>query len=157
MQLLVEVNVMRKFFIFGMIVALLLLVGANAVTYTAITAVSSLDSENDFARAPGSWNTLLSNGSINYYDWPDGYDVLIVGFNFTSSYNTTLDYFDIIAGDNPPAFRASIGNYSFDAPTPAGVYWFGPLESARFKNSTGYLQISSGYMVGKLAIMKVKG
>ena len=138
------------------LLALALLIGlASSVTYTAVSAVTSLDSENDFARAPGSWNTLLGNGSINYYDWPDGYD-LFVGFNFTSSYNTTLDYFDIMAGDNPPAFRSSIGNYSFDAPTPAGVYMFGPLESARFKNSTGYLQISSGYMVGKVSVLKVK-
>ncbi len=138
------------------LLALAMIVGiASSVTYTAISAVTSLDGENDFARAPGSWSTLLSNGSINYYDWPDGYD-LVIGFNFTSSYNTTLDYFDIMAGDNPPAFRASIGNYSFDAPTPAGVYMLGPLESARFKNSTGYLQISSGYMVGKVSVLKVK-
>lgn len=135
--------------------AFLLMAGLASATYTAISAASSLDSDNDYVRAPASWTTLATNGSYNYYAWPDGYDTLILGFNFTSSYNTTLDYFDIVAGDNPPAFRASIGNYSFDAPS-AGVYWFGPLESARFKNSTGYLQVSSGYMVGKLAILKVK-
>jgi hypothetical protein len=146
---------MRKFFIFGLIVALAL-VGAASATYTAISAVSSLDGDNDYAFAPGSWSTLLGNGSVNYYEWPEGYDVLVLGLNFTSSYNTTLDYFDIIAGDTPPAFRSSIGNYSYDAPG-AGVVWIGPLESARFKNETGYLQVSSGYMVGKLMIMKVKG
>jgi len=144
---------MRK--LFYSLFALALLMGMASATYTAISAVSSLDNDNDYARAPGTWTTLTTNGSINYYAWPDGYDSLIVGLNFTSSYNTTLDYFDIIAGDNPPAFRSAIGNYSFDSPT-AGVYWFGPLESARFKNATGYLQISSGYMVGKLAILKVK-
>jgi hypothetical protein len=141
--------------ILSILFALAMLMGMASATYTAISAASSLDSENDYARAPSSWSTLLGNGSVNYYAWPDGYDSLILGFNFTSSYNTTLDYFDIIAGDNPPAFRASIGNYSFDAPV-AGVYWFGPLESARFKNETGYLQISSAYMAGKLAILKVK-
>lgn len=136
------------------LLALALLVGMASATYTAISA-SSLDSDNDYARGVGTWTTLATNGSINYYAWPDGYDKLIVGFNFTSTYNSTRDYFDIMAGDNPPAFRSSIGNYSYDAPT-AGVIWFGPLESARFKNETGYLQISSGYMVGKLAILKVK-
>lgn len=135
--------------------ALALLIGMASASYTAISAVSSLDSDNDVARGPGSWTTLAANGSINYYDWPDGYDTIILGLNYTSSYNSTLDYFDIMAGDNPPAFRASIGNLSYDSPT-AGIIWFGPLESARFKNETGYLQISSGYMVGKLAILKVK-
>jgi hypothetical protein len=143
---------MRK--ILSFLFAMLLTFDMASATYTAISA-ASLDGENDYARAVGTWTTLAANGSYNYYQWPDGYDTLILGFNFTSSYNTTLDYFDIMAGDNPPAFRASIGNYSFDAPS-AGVYWFGPLESARFKNSTGYLQVSSGYMVGKLAILKVK-
>lgn len=133
---------------------LMLSMGMAGATYTAITKVVSLDAQNDYARAPASWDTLLGNGSVNYYDWPEGYD-LMVGFNFTSSYNTTRDYFDIMADtDAAHAFRASIGNYSFDAPS-AGVYWFGPLESARFKNSTGYLEISSGYMVGKLSVLKV--
>ena len=140
--------------ILSLIFALTLLMGMASATYTVISAASSLDSENDYVRAPATWDTLLGNGSINYYDWPDGYD-LIVGFNFTSTYNSTLDHFDIMAGDNPPAFRASIGNYTFNAPH-AGVYWLGPLESARFKNETGYLQISSAYMVGKVAILKVK-
>lgn len=140
--------------ILSFLLAMLLLAGMASATYTAISAVSSLDGENDYALAPGSWNTLLGNGSVNYYAWPDGYD-LILGLNYTSSDNTTLDYFDIMAGDNPPAFRASIGNYSYDAPD-AGVIWFGPLESARFKNATGYLQVSSGYMNGKLAVLKVK-
>lgn len=123
----------------------------GSATYTAITAVSSLDNENDFARAPSTWATLLGNGSVNSYAWPNGYDV-IVGFNYTSSTNTTQDHFDIMQGDG---FRASIGNFTITAPT-AGVYWIGPLESARFKNSTGNLQISSGYMTGKVAIIKVR-
>jgi hypothetical protein len=123
----------------------------GAVTYTAITSITSLDNENDYARAPASWATLLGNGSVNYYAWPAGYD-LMVGFNFTSTYNSTLDHFDIMKGSG---FRSSIGNYSFNSPA-AGVYWFGPLESARFKNGTSYLQISSGYMVGKVSVFKVK-
>lgn len=139
---------------FSILFALLLCMSFASATYTAITAVSSLDNENDYARAAGTWATLLGNGSVNYYAWPDGYDV-IVGFNFTSSYNTTLDHFEIMKGTGAHNFRGSIGNYTYNAPS-AGVVWIGPLESARFKNATGYLQISSGYMVGKLALIKVK-
>jgi len=140
--------------ILSILFALMLMMGVAGATYTTLSAISSLDGQNDVARAPTSWNTLLANGSINYYDWPDGYD-LIVGLNYTSSTNTTLDYFDLMAGDGAHAFRSSLGNYSYDAPA-AGVIWFGPLESARFMNATGYLEISSGYMTGKLAVIKVK-
>lgn len=140
--------------ILSILFAMLLTLGMASASYTAISAVASLDGDNDNSRGPASWTTLATNGSINYYAWPDGYD-LVIGLNYTSTYNSTLDYFDIMAGDNPPAFRASIGNLSYDSPT-AGIIWFGPLESARFKNETGYLQISSGYMVGKVSVLKVK-
>ncbi len=140
--------------ILSVVLALLLLLGVASATYTAITAVSSLDNENDYATAPSAWTTLAGNGSINYYDWPDGYD-LVIGLNCTSFDNTTLDYFSIMAGDNPPAFRAGIGNLTYTALSNQ-TYWFGPLESARFMNSTGYLQLSSAYISGGVAVLKVK-
>jgi hypothetical protein len=143
---------MKKTFAILALVAMLLTGMAGAVSYTAITKVASLDDLNDYAKAPGSWDTLLGNGSINYYAWPEGYDV-IVGFNYTSSTNSTYDHFDIMAGDEESgAFRAALGNFTITAPS--GIYFIGPLESARFMNETGYLQISSGYMAGKVAIIK---
>ena len=132
---------------------LMLLTGAASATYTAISKVVSLDNENDYASAPASWDTLLGNGSVNYYAWPEGYD-LIIGLNCTSFSNTSVDYFSIMAGDGAHAFRSSIGNLTLTDRV-AGVTWIGPLESARFMNTTGYLEISSGYITGKVAVLKV--
>ena len=132
---------------------LMLLTGAASAAYTAISKVVSLDNENDYASAPASWDTLLGNGSVNYYAWPEGYD-LIIGLNCTSFSNTSVDYFSIMAGDGAHAFRSSIGNLTLTDRV-AGVTWIGPLESARFMNTTGYLEISSGYITGKVAVLKV--
>ncbi len=134
---------------------LMLLAGAASATYTVISNVVSLDNENDYASAPASWDTLLGNGSVNFYDWPDGYDLFLMA-NVTGV-NTT-NYLSIIAGDNPPAFRSDIGNLTISTWTDGGneVRFIGPLESARFMNSTGYLQVSSLNLTGKVAILKVK-
>ena len=134
---------------------LVLLVGAASATYTVISKVVSLDNENDYASAPASWDTLLGNGSVNFYDWPDGYDLFLMA-NVTGV--KTKNYLSIIAGDNPPAFRSDIGNLTISTWTDGGneVRFIGPLESARFMNSTGYLQVSSRNLTGKVAILKVK-
>lgn len=139
--------------IFASLLMLMLLTGAASAAYTAISNVVSLDNENDYASAPASWDTLLGNGSVNYYAWPEGYD-LIIGLNCTSFSNTSVDYFSIMAGDGAHAFRSSIGNLTLTDRV-AGVTWIGPLESARFMNTTGYLEISSGYITGKVAVLKV--
>lgn len=134
---------------------LMLLAGAASATYTVISKVVSLDNENDYASAPASWDTLLGNGSVNFYDWPDGYDLFLMA-NVTGV--KTTNYLSIIAGDNPPAFRSDIGNLTISTWTDGGneVRFIGPLESARFMNSTGYLQVSSRNLTGKVAILKVK-
>lgn len=144
---------MKKKFLPILFLALMLLLGMASATYTAISAVSSLDTQNDYASAPAAWTTLAANGSINYYDWPEGYD-LIIGLNCTSFSSTSVDYFSIMAGDGAHAFRSSIGNLTLTDRV-AGVTWIGPLESARFMNTTGYLEISSGYITGKVAVLKV--
>lgn len=134
---------------------LMLLTGAASATYTVISKVVSLDNENDYASAPASWDTLLGNGSVNFYDWPDGYDLFLM-VNVTGV--KTANYLSIIAGDNPPAFRSDLGNLTISTWTDGGneVRFIGPLESARFMNSTGYLQVSSLNLTGKVAILKVK-
>ncbi len=133
---------------------LMLLAGSASATYTVISKVVSLDNENDYASAPASWDTLLGNGSVNYYDWPDGYDLFLM-VNVTGV--KTANYLSIIAGDNPPAFRSDLGNLTISTWTDGGneVRFIGPLESARFMNSTGYLQVSSKNLTGKLAVLKV--
>jgi hypothetical protein len=144
---------MRK--ILATLLLLMLLVGAASATYTVISKVASLDNENDYASAPASWDTLLGNGSVNFYDWPDGYDLILMA-NVTGI--KTTNYLSIIAGDNPPAFRSDIGNLTLSTWTDGGneVRFIGPLESARFMNATGYLQVSSKNLTGKVAILKVK-
>lgn len=144
---------MRK--IFAFLLMLMLLSGAASATYTVISKVVSLDNENDYASAPASWDTLLGNGSVNFYDWPDGYDLFLM-VNVTGV--KTANYLSIIAGDNPPAFRSDLGNLTISTWTDGGneVRFIGPLESARFMNSTGYLQVSSLNLTGKVAILKVK-
>ena len=63
-----------------------------------------------------------------------------------------------MAGDNPPAFRSGMGNLTISTWTDAigEVKFIGPLESARFMNDTGYLEISSLNLTGKLAVLKVR-
>jgi len=144
---------MRK--ILATLLLLMLLVGAASATYTVISKVVSLDNENDYASAPASWDTLLGNGSVNFYDWPDGYDLILMA-NVTGI--KTNNYLSIIAGDNPPAFRSDMGNLTLSTWTDGGneVRFIGPLESARFMNATGYLQVSSKNLTGKVAVLKVK-
>lgn len=143
---------MKQFFI--LFIALLAMIGMAGATYTAIASVTDLGGLNSDEMAPASWTTLAANGSINYLLWPAGYD-LILCLNASAITNSTLDYFSIMAGDNPPAFRSGIGNLTYSS-LGAEDYWFGPLESARFINETGYLQLSSGYITGTVAIIKVK-
>jgi len=132
------------------ILFVLLMLGmmADAVTYTTITGTTTAGT---YTAAPASWVTLQGNGSIDNLLWPDGYDVLI-GVNVTGS--KTTNFISIIAGDNPPAFRSAIGNLTYTTPG-LGVKWFGPLESARFKNTTGYLRVGSKNLTGTVSFIKV--
>lgn len=136
------------------LLAAMLLVGMAGATYTAISAVISLDEQNDAATAPGAWTTLAGNGSINYYEWPAGYDLFLMA-NVTGI--KTTNYLSIMAGDGAHAFRGSMGNKTISGWTDGGseVRIFGPLESARFKNATGYLEVSSLNLTGKVAVLKV--
>ena len=143
---------MKKFILFF---ALLAMMGMASATYSAITAVSTLDNLNDYASAPTAWTALAGNDSINYYAWPAGYD-LILAVNVTGV--LTTNYLSVMAGDNPPAFRSGMGNLTIAGWTDGSdeVRFIGPLESARFMNDTGYLEISSLNLTGKLAVLKTR-
>ncbi len=146
---------MRNIFLFSLLAMTMLAGMASAITITPITAVSTLDNLNDYAAAPAAWTTLLGNGSYNNYAWPAGYDLIIL-VNVTGVLGT--NYLSIMAGDNPPAFRSGMGNLTISGWTDGGseVRYIGPLESARFMNNTGYLEISSLNLTGKLAVLKVR-
>jgi len=47
----------------------------------------------------------------------------------------------IVAGDSPPALSAGQGNLAVTVPATTGVVWVGPLESARFVQSDGSVNI----------------
>ena len=141
-----------KYILFAIIA--FLAIGSASATYSAISAVSNLDDLNDYDSAPTSWTSLAGNGSINYIAWPDGYDLILMT-NVTGVLAT--NYLSVMSGDNPPAFRSGIGNLTISGWTDGGseVRFIGPLESARFINSTGYLEISSLNLTGKVAVLKV--
>lgn len=144
---------MKKFLLI-LFLALMLSMGMAGAAYTAITAVSNLDTQNDYASAPAAWTALAANGSINYYDWPEGYDLILLA-NVTGVLAT--NYLSIMAGDGAHAFRSSIGNKTISTWTDGAneVRFIGPLESARFMNATGYLEVSSYNLTGKVAVLKV--
>lgn len=50
----------------------------------------------------------------------------------------------IKAGANPPALSAGQGDLTVSVPATTGVVWFGPLESARFRQSDGSIYIDLG-------------
>jgi hypothetical protein len=145
---------MKKILIFALIG--MMLMGIAGATYTTLTP--SAPTENAAARfsPPATmWATLLGNGSICNFLMEGGYQYLVmVNVTGVIAGNPTLKYVNIMAGDNPPALRSSIGNLSLTSET-AGVYRFGPLESARFKNSTGYCQIGSKNLTGTIAVLKI--
>jgi hypothetical protein len=135
---------------------LLAMIGLTAASYTSVPPMTP--SENGAGRftAPGTmWKTLLGNGSICNFEMVGGYQYLVM-VNVTSfqNDNPTLRYVNIIAGDNPPAFRSGMGNLSKTSET-VGIYYFGPLESARFVNSTGYCEVGSKNLTGTIAVLKI--
>lgn len=134
----------------------LLLMGTASATYTAISAAVDLANANDVEEFPTAWTTLAGNGSINYYAWPAGYDLFLL-VNCTAL-GQSSEYLSVMAGDNPPAFRESIGNLTVSDWQDGSyeVRAIGPLESARFMNNTGYLQVGSYNLTGKLCVIKAK-
>jgi hypothetical protein len=63
-----------------------------------------------------------------------------------------------MAGDNPPAFRSDIGNMTLtmDDIGYTNNIIIGPLESARFINDTGYCNIGSYMIDGKMTVLKLR-
>ncbi len=141
---------MKKFILFALIVSLM--IGSALATYTPVAAVKTLDALNDYAFAPSAWTTLATSTNYNNILYDGAYDY-IVGVNVTVI--GTSPTFNVIAGTNPPAFRAGIGNLAYSL-TNNTVHWFGPLESARFLNGTGYFNFgTTNVTTGKIMVLKV--
>jgi hypothetical protein len=139
--------------ILSILFALVMIVGMAGATYSAVSAVVTLDELNDYTVAPAAWTSIATSTNYNYVAYDGSYDY-IIGVNVTVV--GTSPTFNIEQGTNPPAFRSSIGDKSYTL-TNNTVRWFGPLESARFVNSTGYLQFSTtNVTTGKIMVLKVK-
>ena len=135
-----------------LVLAAMLLMGMASATYSAVSSVNSLDSENDYATET-YWGSAPTSTNYAYVVADTGYRYL-VGINATSV--GTSPKLNIIAGTNPPAFRASLGNYALSL-TANRTLWFGPLENARFLNSSGYYQFTTtNVTTAKMVILKVK-
>lgn len=136
---------------------LVLLVGAASATYTTMTPVT-MSGQNDWGRMTAAWTTIAGNGSTCNFA-VDGVSDYLLLVNITSWDVTdpTVDILSVMAGDNPPAFRSDIGNMTLtmDDMLGAGTVIVGPLESARFMNSTGYINIGSYMVTGKMTVVKV--
>lgn len=70
-----------------------------------------------------------------------GYRRVILAFHISGA--TTNDKISITAGDNPPAFRAGIGALVWtSAAGGAAEVVLGPLETARFIDTDGYINMT---------------
>jgi hypothetical protein len=139
------------------LLAAMLLLGLAGATYTTMTPVSLTD-PNDWSRMTAAWTTILGNGSTCNFAVDGAYDYfLLVNVTSWDVTDPTVDVLNVMAGDNPPAFRSGIGNLTLtmDDMLGAGTVIVGPLESARFSNSTGYINVGSYMITGKMAVLKV--
>ena len=142
--------------LFGLI-AMMMLAGMASATYTTMTPVT-LDTPNDWGRMTAAWTTITGNGSTCNFAVEGAYDYfLLVNITSWDVTDPTVDVLNIMAGDNPPAFRAGIGNMTLtmDDMVGAGTVIIGPLESARFTNETGYINIGSYMVTGKMTVLKL--
>jgi hypothetical protein len=137
------------------ILVVMLLIGVVAATDTAITAVTTLSGQNSYSTDVkiGSWQSLPASTNTVSLLYDGAYNYL-VAVNSTSVGTTPT--FNVVAGNNPPSFRSGIGNLavSLTVNTPRLI---GPLESARFINTTGYLKFSTtNVTTGTFRVIKVK-
>jgi hypothetical protein len=60
----------------------------------------------------------------------------------------------VLAGDDPPAFRSSLGDLTVTIANATSETWIGPFESARFVNETGYLLVNTNSTDGTIEAFK---
>jgi len=62
----------------------------------------------------------------------------------------------IVAGDNPPALAAGLGNKDVTVAATSGVQWIGPFESGRYIQSDGTMLIDvAASMTGTITAFKL--
>jgi hypothetical protein len=148
---------MRNYHTFLALIVLMTLAGLVMAADTAITVKQPTPSAASTVLTTG---TAMKNGNpdVNYLLWPGDRRcdlILIANVTSVSDIDNTSPHITIKHGDNPPAFRSGIGD--LDITTEAvGNYFIGPLESARFKNTTGYLEVYGTNLTGTISAVEVK-
>lgn len=134
------------------IFAMLLIAGMAGATDTAITAVTTLTGENSYASMP-TWQAAPTSTNTVYIAYDSAYRYFI---SMNTTVSGTSPKLNILAGNNPPAFRSGIGNLAISL-TNLTLKTVGPLESARFVNTTGFMKFSTtNVTTGKIWVLKVK-
>lgn len=103
---------------------------ANAASLT----VTTLNANDDTARPTGDAFDTGSDPVTVYTAALGECDRLIFEVTNSAAANLTAT---VLAGDNPPAFRAGLGSVSGAAIAQNGVQLLGPFESARFMQNDG--------------------
>lgn len=140
---------MRKILISILLVALMM--GVTIATDSAVSSVNTLGSENAYATET-YWGSAPTGSNTQYVAYNAGYRYF-VAINATSV--GTSPKLNILAGTSAAAWRSGIGNYALSL-TANRTIWFGPIESARFLNATGYFRFSTtNVTTAKMMILKV--
>jgi hypothetical protein len=144
--------------LFKLFLALLILIVSAGWVMAADTEITQVIPDIETASAVLEAGTVMKDGipDVNYLLWPEENYVLVLLVNVTSvtDIDNTSPHITLKHGDNPPAFRSGIGdlNLSMEA---VGNYFVGPLETARFKNTTGYLKVYETNMTATVSVVEV--
>ena len=124
---------------------------ASAITVTSLTA-------NTAGVVPPTQDVLDTGTAAVTLDADVGGDGMVL-FEFVSNHASAVNQtFSILAGDNPPAQRAGLGNLDTVVAQNA-TKLVGPLETARFIQSDGKISVTvtpaSGTIAAKIRCYKL--
>lgn len=116
---------------------------ASAITVTALTA-------NTAGVVPPTADVLDTGTAAVTLDADVGGSGMVL-FEFTSNHASSVNTtFTILAGDNPPAQRAGLGNLATVCAQNV-TKLVGPLETARFIQSDGKISVTTAPASGTIA------
>lgn len=115
---------------------------ATAITVTALPGNTVVAQPTGNALDTGTAAVTLYTSAVNESDR------LIFECTNTAAAAAT---FSVVAGDNPPAFRAGLGALTSSNVAQNGVVILGPLESARFMQNDGTVGVTTTPSTGTIA------
>lgn len=117
-----------------------------ALTLTTLTKDAGTTNPTGTTADPTNDHVLTLSGK-------ECLEEIFIRFNNT---NGTERVATIVAGDNPPASAAGLGNLDVTVPATTGSVLVGPLESARFLQDDGTLQIDlAASFAGTVAAIRI--